>query len=584
MVNKYIATLMLRQKTNVGAYFFSCKYVIRGDYNEKSQIFTDIYGNEYYNMTSDNAVTLDNEYSVYNIREIEDMMSKDEYRDNPIEYMLCDYYDNVAGKFYIIGYTDDMTKFMREFDYEELQKEAEYTEKGTSQIETPSLKYLEQIILDVSGDKYSIPQLQKMKTNLEVLQDLLDNTMGTIDNKIGALNENKTLMDYINDQIEKDNAINLPTVRSNSVSSARDIGLKVAQEKKKEKEVQVKPAAIEKANQKEKFSIKKTLEKLKKTIIAQDEPIRRLLTEFLMMELEPAKRKYAIMLTGATGTGKTKTMEKLAEELGKKLFIVDTTTLTKAGYTGRDIEQVLYDLHEYCGRDINVTENSIIYLDEIDKKGSSKKDDPSGQAVLNLILKLIEGSVYDATRDPKTASEVIKIDTKNIIIVVGGAFSDVLETIRKNTMGFDRENNISNEIIELDKEAFIKDGMMPREFMGRMKIIKFNDLTQEDIKCILEESDESALKIQQKVFEKIGVKLKFTDGYVSKVAEKAYKMKTGARGLEDLISSTTWQALAEVSEPEDKGLYSSVIVTEETVEDNTQYKLVKKKSQKNKKQ
>ena len=118
--------------------------------------------------------------------------------------------------------------------------------------------------------------------------------------------------------------------------------------------------------------------------------------------------------------------------------------------------------------------------------------------------------------------------------------------------------------------------------MGRMKIIKFNDLTQEDIKRILEESDESVLRIQQKVFDKIGVKLKFTDSYATKVAEKAYKMKTGARGLEDIVSATTWQAFAEVSEPEDIGLYSSVTLTEETVEDNTQYKLVKRR-QKNKK-
>lgn len=601
MENKYIATLMLREYKPTGAFTFTCQYVITGDYDEETQTFVDAYGNEYYDMVSDNAVNLANESNaVYHIKKIEDMMAKDEYKDNTVEYMICDYYDDVETKFYIIGNTDDGTRFLREIDLADLREEAKNIQKGISNTPTPSLKSLQQIIFDVEDGKYTIPQMLQMRKNLEVLQDLLENTMGTIENKIGALNENKTLAEYINDQIEKDNRKALPSGKKNSVVSARDIGLKIAQEKKKEKEIQQKPAAVEQAAKEARFSIKKIVEDIERTIIAQDEPIKRLVTEFLMMILEPEKRKYAIMITGATGTGKTKTMECLAERLGRKLFIVDTGPLSKAGYTGKDVEQVLYELYEFCGRDIKTAENSIIYLDEIDKKGSSKKDDVSGQAVLNILLKLIEGSVYDATRDLKTASEVVKIDTKNIIVVVGGAFTDVLETLRNNTMGFDRENALTNEKVELDKEAFIKEGMMPREFMGRMKIIKFNDLTQEDIKRILEESDSSVLKLQQKVFKDVGVELKYTEGYTRKVAEKAYKMKTGARGLEDIVSSTTWQAFAEVSEPDDAGLYKSVTITEETVEDNTkyiveknpkykkveeatQYKLVKGQTKKNKK-
>ena len=589
MEEKYIATVMERIYVKDDTYLFICRHAVVGNFNEESNIFTDIYGNEYYHMRTSNAITLDVPYAVYNVKKIEELKKKEEYKDQTLEYIISEYCDEVEQKSYVVGYTDDFTMYYEAINYDAIKRNANRIKNGetVSAHSNPNVAKLEKIILDVAAGEYSIPEMEAIKSQLEDVEDVIENTIGTIDNKIGAINENKTLKDYINEQIEVEKKVAkppvIPEIKKNEITSGtQELAIKVAEEKKKEKEIQEHPATIEKVTKKERVSIKKVLQEVKKTIIAQDEPIRRLLTELVMMELEPSKKKYALMITGATGTGKTKTMEKLAEKLGKKLYIADTLQLSKAGYTGKDIEQVLYDLYEYCGKDINVTENSIIYLDEIDKKGSSKKDDVSGQAVLNILLKLIEGSVYDATRDTKTASNMVRIDTKNITVVVGGAFSDVLENLRTNTMGFNRDNNLTNEAVELDKEAFIKHGMMPREFMGRMKIIKFNDLTQEDIKRILEESDESVLRIQQKVFDKIGVKLKFTDSYATKVAEKAYKMKTGARGLEDIVSATTWQAFAEVSEPEDIGLYSSVTLTEETVEDNTQYKLVKRR-QKNKK-
>ena len=120
---------------------------------------------------------------------------------------------------------------------------------------------------------------------------------------------------------------------------------------------------------------------------------------------------------------------------------------------------------------------------------------------------------------------------------------------------------------------------MTKEFMGRVTVIKLNDLTQDDLKRILREGDKSATRIQEEIFRKIGVKIRFTDGYIDKVAEKAFKKKTGARGLNGIVDESTWRAFNEVYQNED--VYSELVLNEESVEDSSKYKLIKKRKRSN---
>ena len=116
---------------------------------------------------------------------------------------------------------------------------------------------------------------------------------------------------------------------------------------------------------------------------------------------------------------------------------------------------------------------------------------------------------------------------------------------------------------------------MTDEFMGRVTVIKLNDLDVDDIKRVMLESDESAMKIQEEIFKKLGVKLTFTDGFTTEIAKQAEKKKTGARGLNGIIDAATWQAFEEVYKHQ--GDYEEVVLDENTVEDSSNYQLVKKK-------
>ena len=111
--------------------------------------------------------------------------------------------------------------------------------------------------------------------------------------------------------------------------------------------------------------------------------------------------------------------------------------------------------------------------------------------------------------------------------------------------------------------------------MGRVIVVKLNDLDVDDIKRVMLESDESAMKIQEEIFKKLNVKLTFTDGFATEVAKQAEEKKTGARGLNGIIDEATWKAFAEVHEH--LGEYEEVILDENTVNDSSSYQLVKKK-------
>ena len=164
-----------------------------------------------------------------------------------------------------------------------------------------------------------------------------------------------------------------------------------------------------------------------------------------------------------------------------------------------------------------------------------------------------------------------------MICVFGGAYTDVYKDLYEETqMGFN--GNIERKRRKAAPSDFIEKGHTKDEFIGRVAIVELKDLEFDDIKRLILESDESALKIQKQIFEKLGVKITFTDGYVNAIAQGAVDRKTGARGLNTIVDESTWEAYEEVYKKSNRGKYSEVIFDEKTVEDSSCYQLVKRKT------
>ena len=303
-------------------------------------------------------------------------------------------------------------------------------------------------------------------------------------------------------------------------------------------------------------SSQKTLNKLKFNANLKPSAIRRMLDDYVI-EQPIAKEKLAVsiynhykmneyykehngeppveiqksnaVLVGPTGSGKTLIVKTLAKNLGIPLAIADATSLTEAGYVGEDVENCLRKLVEAADGDIEKAQRGIVYIDEIDKlsrkgENTSITRDVSGEGVQQALLKIVEGTIAEVP--PKGGrkhpeQEVIKIDTSNILFIVGGSFEGIEKIIAKRkqgkkTMGFgakivDSEkadfNSYINDVTVDDLKKF---GMLP-EFLGRFPVIApLTELSEEALIKTLTEPKNSLVKQYTELLKMDDIKLEFT--------------------------------------------------------------------------
>jgi ATP-dependent Clp protease ATP-binding subunit ClpX len=275
--------------------------------------------------------------------------------------------------------------------------------------------------------------------------------------------------------------------------------------------------------------------------------------------------KSNVLLLGPTGSGKTLIARTLASILDVPFAIADATTLTEAGYVGEDVENIILRLVQAADYDISRAELGIIYVDEIDKIRKTTSNvsitrDVSGEGVQQALLKIVEGTV--ANVPPKGGrkhpqQEYLRVNTQNILFIVGGAFVHldkiVAKRLGKTTIGFDaaEERSFDSQetnyfLSKVEPEDLIQFGMIP-EFVGRFNIIaNCNELTIQDLVEILVKPKNAIIKQYMRLFSEENVHLHFTEDALMCMAQKAKETGTGARALRMIVENLLLDLMFEV--------------------------------------
>ena len=274
--------------------------------------------------------------------------------------------------------------------------------------------------------------------------------------------------------------------------------------------------------------------------------------------------KNNILMIGPTGVGKTFIVKLIARRLGVPFVKADATKFSETGYVGGDVEDLVRELVAEAEGDIELAQHGIIYIDEIDKIASSRGTtgpDVSRSGVQRNLLKLMEDTDVDlkAPNDISSQMESViqlqktgkverkKINTRNILFVVSGAFADlddiIARRVNRGSMGFSLSSRAdaaadaaADNLLELVRAEDLIEYGFESEFIGRLPVVAvLGGLSQDDLLQILRNPRSSVILSKKRDFRAYDIDVTFTDEALALLAARANEEHTGARGLVSAI-------------------------------------------------
>ena len=266
---------------------------------------------------------------------------------------------------------------------------------------------------------------------------------------------------------------------------------------------------------------------------------------------------------------------------------------------GDDVESIITRLLQVADNDVAKAERGIIYLDELDKKAKKGDNvsitrDVSGEGVQQALLKIIEGtevrvSIQSNRKHPN--AEMLTVNTKNILFIVGGAFVGldkvVAERLDKDKSGIGFGSKLAHDktsvpigklLSQVEPEDLTRYGLIP-ELVGRLPVaVHLEELDEEQLIRVLTEPKNAIVKQFTKLFKLEQIDLEFNEDALQQIAKQAISKKTGARGLRNVIEKKLIPVQFHLPEYREDGV-RKIVVDKEVMDGTSMPKMMREDGQ-----
>lgn len=288
------------------------------------------------------------------------------------------------------------------------------------------------------------------------------------------------------------------------------------------------------------ISPKQLEQELKKHIVGQPEFVKELATigflHLARFSHNNLTKREVLLVMGESGSGKTYGVRTLAEILKLPFLSCNATEITRSGYVGETLADMMipYKGHKQFDR-------MVVFIDEFDKISSSldsSRSDNWNASVQHSILTALEGGITRTEGRSTRSSE--EVDTRKMLFILGGAFTDILHARKEETtqQRIFKSTKDKELVSDIQRRQEIMEYGVIKEILGRItSIVELNPLS-DDMLIEIAKHPNGLLAEYNKLLESYDIgNIKLSNEELLELVKQARKLGTNGRAVDSFVFS-----------------------------------------------
>lgn len=318
------------------------------------------------------------------------------------------------------------------------------------------------------------------------------------------------------------------------------------------------------------IDINKIYSEIKKKIPNQDNHIKEILS-IIWRDFNNYQniKSRSILINGERSSPKKEIFNIIEDNISIPVLNTSAINKYKNNVTLNTVNDILTSLLKKCNYDIKKAETSIIVIDDIDTITILDQNDARlfGEYQTDLI-RLINGLPFTIEID----GESYTIDTSKMLVVLMGDFMKYEEEMPL-VKGF--ANTPNGEKKNMTRIDYINEGLLEDLVISIQNIIELDKPTTKEYIANINKDEDNSLNISKKFLESLNIRLTVEETAIKRISEVIEKNGYAEGQINEIIDKALALAAFEIAT--NPNTYEELIISEDTISDNSKYKLTKRK-------